>query len=105
MSQSDILRLSLSLLLVVGLILGAAWIARRSGWLRSKTQSIRIVANQSVGTRSQLIIVEIENERLLLGVTPQQIQLLHKLPSVEPTRDFQSELSAAQSSSRCQSRE
>lgn len=105
MSQSDLLRLSLSLLLVVGLILGAAWIARRSGWLRSKTQSIHIVASQSIGARAQLIIVEIENERLLLGVNPQQIQLLHKLARTEPTRDFQSELNAAQSSSRCQSRE
>lgn len=80
MSQLELLRLSLSLIVVVALIFLAAWIARRSGLLRSKGQSIQILASQSLGSRNSVVVIEIEQQRLVLGVTPQQINLLHVLP-------------------------
>lgn len=92
MSQSELLRLSLSLVVVVVLILFAAWLARRSGLLRRKNQDIRIVAHQSLGARSSIMIVEVEQQRLVLGVTPQSINLLHQLP---PHSSFEKQLDQA----------
>ncbi|SRR5690554_1721546 len=92
MDQPDLLRVTLSLLLVVGLLLALAWAARRGGWLRTATgrEGLRILALQRLGARASLAIVEVEDARLVIGVTAQQITLLHTLPSAagEPARRF-----------------
>ncbi len=96
MQQIDLLRLSLSLVLVVILILVAAWLARRSGLLRNKGQTtIQIIASQSLGARNNIIVVEIEKQRLVLGVSQQQINLLHILPNPLEQTLFTSELQHA----------
>lgn len=92
MSQAELLRLSLSLVLVVVLILFVSWLARRSGLLRKKNQDIRIVAHQSLGSRNSIMIIEVEQQRLVLGVTPQNINLLHQLP---PHSSFKKQLDQA----------
>ncbi|WP_269900029.1 flagellar biosynthetic protein FliO [Paenalcaligenes faecalis] len=92
MTQLELLRLSLSLVVVVVLIFFAAWVARRSGLLRSKGQSIQIIATQSLGSRNSVVVIEIEQQRLVLGVTAQQITLLHTLPK---HADFEAQLGLA----------
>ncbi len=73
-----------SLALIVLLILAGAWLMRRAGWLRAGAgHAIRVVGAQSLGARSSVAIVQIEDQRLVLGVTPQQITLLHTLPAQE----------------------
>lgn len=93
MTQADLLRLAFSLILVVALILFAAWVARRSGFVRPKNQKIHILASQSLGARNSIIVVEIEKQKLVLGVSPQHIQLLHVLPPT--TSEFDSQLQTA----------
>jgi len=82
MEQPDLLRVTASLLLVVGLLLALAWTARRGGWLRAATgrDGLRVSASQRLGARASLAIVEVEDARLVLGITAQQITLLHTLP-------------------------
>lgn len=81
MTEAALLRLVLSLALVVLLLLALAWIARRSNWLRGAGHSgIRVLGMQSLGTRGAVAIVEVPEARLVLGVTTQQITLLHTLP-------------------------
>lgn len=82
MQQLDLLRLSLSLVLVILLIFAAAWLARRSGLLRNRGQAttIEIIASQSLGGRNSIVVVEVEKKRLVLGITQHQINLLHSLP-------------------------
>lgn len=81
MQQLDLLRLSLSLVLVILLIFSAAWLARRSGLLRHRGQAtIEIIASQSLGGRNSIVVVEVEKKRLVLGITQHQINLLHSLP-------------------------
>ena len=100
MAQAELLRLSLSLVVVIALIFLAAWIARRSGLLRNPGQTqLQVIAAQSLGGRNRIVIVEVEQARLVLGVTQQQINLLHTLPKTStPTTapsQFQTQLQQA----------
>lgn len=84
MTDAATLRLVLSLVFIVVLILAGAWLTRRAGWLRTgANQSIKVLSSQSLGSRTFVALVEVENTRLVLGVTAQQISLLHTLPASE----------------------
>jgi flagellar protein FliO/FliZ len=81
MTQADTLRLVASLFLVVAIILAGAWAARRSGWLRANQgRNIRLLGTQSLGARAYVSIVEVEDARLVVGVTGNQVSLLHTMP-------------------------
>ncbi|HBT31474.1 MAG TPA: flagellar biosynthetic protein FliO [Pusillimonas sp.] len=81
MQAPEILQPIVALLFILALILGGAWVARRTGLLktRGKPASIRVVGSQSLGGRSFISIVEVEDARLVIGITPQNITLLHTL--------------------------
>ncbi|MGB3289206.1 MAG: flagellar biosynthetic protein FliO [Burkholderiaceae bacterium] len=86
MSEAAILRLVISLVFIVALILAFAWITRRAGWLRGAgTQQLKVLGTQSLGARAYVTLVEVEDARLVLGVTANQISLLHTLPPSGPT--------------------
>lgn len=93
MDQNQILRVMLSLLFVLALLLALAWIARHRGWLRGQNRAdhIRVLGSQRLGARCAVTLVQVDGARLVLGVTPQQITLLHRLPPDEaasqPTAD------------------
>jgi len=85
MSEAAVLRLIISLIFIVAMILACAWAMRRSGWLRSANpQAIKVLGSQSLGGRSFVSVVQVEDARLVLGVTAQQISLLHTLPPLAP---------------------
>ena len=74
-------------------ILAGAGIAVAAGlWLRgkrraqpkAKTTAIGVVGRTSVGMRSELLVVEVEGTRLLVGMTPTTIQTLAVLDNAEP---------------------
>lgn len=105
MTEAAVVRLVLSLFFIVLLILAGAWVTRRAGWLRpASNQNIKLVGTRSLGARAYVAIVEIEDARLVLGVTTTRISLLHTLPgatqgmpageasSAQPTSAFASSL-------------
>lgn len=83
MDQTQILQVVLALVFILGLLLSLAWVARRSGWLpgRSGSTGLKILGMQNLGNRGSIALVQIEDTRLVLGVTTQQITLLHTLPA------------------------
>jgi flagellar protein FliO/FliZ len=86
MDEAAILRLIVSLAFIIALILAGAWMTRRAGWLRSgPSQPIKVIGSQSLGARAYVAVVQVDNTRLVLGVTSSQISLLHTLPGGEPT--------------------
>lgn len=88
MTESAVLRLVLSLFLIIVLILAGAWLTRRAGWLRGgANQTIKLIGSQSLGSRAYVALVEVENTRLVLGVTATQISLLHTLSEPERSRE------------------
>ena len=52
---------------------------------------MRVVGGASVGTRERVVVVEVEDARLVLGVCPGRVQTLHVLPA---DTDFQRSLEA-----------
>ena len=84
MNEAEVLRVIVTLIFILMLILAGAWAFRRTGLGRGdNAQALRMVASQSMGNRAWVTIVEVEDARLVLGVTSQQITLLHKLPRSE----------------------
>jgi flagellar protein FliO/FliZ len=84
MSEAAVLRLVISLVFIVALILACAWIARRTGWTRGAgSQQFKVLSTQSLGARAYITMVEVEDARLVLGVTANNISLLHTLPPSE----------------------
>ncbi|MCZ4330638.1 flagellar biosynthetic protein FliO [Castellaniella denitrificans] len=81
MDQDQLLRVVLALLFILGLLLMLAWVARRGGWLtgRAQTARLRVLGTLSLGARSSIAVVQVEDVRLVLGVTVQQITLLQTL--------------------------
>lgn len=70
-------------LLVVLMIIGAiAWILKRYAYHTTNTTgAIKIIASAGVGQRERIVLVEIENTRLVLGVAPGRINTLHCIGS------------------------
>jgi flagellar protein FliO/FliZ len=75
------------LLLVVGLILGCAWIARRFGVNRPppRTGLVKFVSSMALSQKERVVVVEIEDTWLVLGVAPGSVSHLHTLPAREAT--------------------
>ncbi len=71
-----------ALVLVLLLIVAGAWLFRRSGFqLRGLQKQTRLTIKEShsLGGRERLLLVEIADQRLLLGVTASQITHLASL--------------------------
>ncbi len=70
----------LSLVLVVAVIFILAWMMRRlgAGTLRSNA-FLKIVGSVSMGARERVVLVQIGEQQLVLGVAPGRVQTLHVL--------------------------
>jgi len=74
--------ITLGLVLVLGLIFALAWFFRRYGNMASLNRSnIQILGGVSLGSRERAVLLEVEGEQILVGVTPNQITRLHVLKS------------------------
>ena len=83
MDNAELLRMMLSLLAVVGLLLAAAWLLRRTqGLRRAQGQRITVLDARPLGPpKTHIAVVRVDQTTLVLGVTPQQINLLHSSPA------------------------
>lgn len=76
-------QVSFALILVVSLIFAAAWLMRRLNFSAMHvTNTIKVESSFSLGPKEKLLIINVENERILLGVTSHQINLIQKLAHV-----------------------
>jgi flagellar protein FliO/FliZ len=71
----------LSLVVVVGVILLLGYVVKRAtnGTTRSK-RHLKVVGSTMVGSKERVVIVEVENTWLLLGVGNGTVNKLHELP-------------------------
>ena len=68
---------TLWLMLVVGLILLLAWLAKRFGGMHFRHHgSMRVLSVLPLGNREKIVLVQAGDKYLLLGVTPSQINTL-----------------------------
>ena len=75
-------------ILVLATVLGGAalYLRKRAAPKRPADARLTIVRRASVGIRSELLVVDVEGQRLLLGVTPHSIQSLATLDTDDAPR-------------------
>jgi flagellar protein FliO/FliZ len=79
---SGMLQAGLGMLVVIGLIFGCAWLARRFGLQRfGGGQLVKVLSSAMVGQRERVVVVEVGGSWLVLGVTANQVNTLHTLPA------------------------
>jgi flagellar protein FliO/FliZ len=77
--EQDYVKVFLMLALIVGLIFACAWLVRRmSGGIGINQRQIQVLSVMPLGTREKLMIVKAASEYLLIGVTPNGINTLHR---------------------------
>ena len=79
-------QLVLGLLLVLGLIFFLAWMLRRvqQAGPAGKGQVIELIGSRALGPRDRLMLVQVGNEQILLGLSPGTITALHVLKEPVP---------------------
>ena len=80
----SLLQVVLALAVVLGLILGAGWLMRRFSLVPGASSGqLRVISGVMVGPKERVVIVEVQNQWLVLGVTGAQVNLLHTLDKPE----------------------
>lgn len=75
------LQATLALLLILGLLFGTAWLARKlSGGKGFGLGGMKIIGGVALGPRERIVLVEVGDSWLVIGIVPGQIRTLHQLP-------------------------
>lgn len=76
--MSEYVHVIFNLFVVVALMYGLFYVAKKFKMVKNPEQGkINIISAISIGTKEKILLVEVNNARLLLGVTAQRIQTLH----------------------------
>ncbi len=87
-TAGSLLQVFIGLVAVLLLIAGAAWLAKRLGVTQvGGSNLLRVVSSASVGTRERVVVVEVGESWLVVGVAPGSVNALMTLPKGEtPTQ-------------------
>ena len=85
-AASGMLTVLLSLALILGGFVAVAWFARRYLPGMGAQGAVKVVGTTPVGTRERVVVVEVDNTWLLLGVGGGNVRLLHTLPKPHAER-------------------
>ncbi|MEJ2044277.1 MAG: flagellar biosynthetic protein FliO [Reinekea sp.] len=78
-ASQNYLKVALVLIFIIGLIFACAWLVRRmSGGVGFNQNQMQVMSVLPLGTREKLMIIRAANEYLLIGVTTNGIQTLHR---------------------------
>lgn len=81
---SGLLQMALGFGLVLVLLIGSLWLLKRISTPHGVAgQLLKVVSAIGVGPRERVVIVEIEEKWLVLGVAPGRVTTLHELPRRE----------------------
>lgn len=68
-----------SLLIVLGLLFGLAWLYKKLAIKLPGSSHIKIVSSVMLGPRERLLVIEVQGKQRVLGVTSNQINMLFEL--------------------------
>lgn len=88
LTWSSGLQIVFSLVLVLGLMAVVAWLLKRFQWstqARGTSPLMRVVASSAVGQRERVVLVEVDNTWVMVGVAPGHVSALHVQPKPEST--------------------
>jgi flagellar protein FliO/FliZ len=80
-AAGSLLQVFVGLVAVLALIAATAWTAKRFGVMRSTGSSVlQVVGSTAVGTRERVVVVEVGESWLVVGVAPGSVNALMTLP-------------------------
>ena len=88
-TATSMLTVLLSLALILGGFVAVAWFARRYLPGMGAQGAVKVVGTTPVGTRERVVVVEVDDTWLLLGVGGGNVRLLHTLPKPEDSTKSQ----------------
>ena len=80
LSPGTMLQFALGLGAVLALIVAAGWVMKKSAFGKSAPGMIKVVAGAAVGQRERVVIVEVNDTWLVLGVAAGRVSPLHTMP-------------------------
>ncbi len=82
---ASLVQMLLGLAAVVLAIFAVLWLIKRLSATSGKTAgTLRIVGGAAVGPRERIVLLEVEDTWLLVGVAPGQVRALHQMPKGQP---------------------
>ena len=86
LSAGSVAQVIVGLVLVLALVGAAAWLLKRLSAFRAPGGGlIRVLAGAAVGQRERIVLVEVGETWLLVGVAPGQVTTLHSMSKMEST--------------------
>jgi flagellar protein FliO/FliZ len=84
-SASSLFQVLLGLVAVLGLMGGAAWMLRRMGLSQTAAaaHTVKLIGGISVGSRERIIVVEVGDQWIVVGVAPGRVNTLSTMPKQE----------------------
>ncbi len=79
-SATQLLKTIFGLIVVIVIIFGLAWLVKRYGNFSVSGQGqLKLVAGLNVGQKERVVIVQVGDTQLLLGVAPGRVEKLHEI--------------------------
>ena len=99
-STGSVLQVIVSLLLVLAAVVMVAWVLKRINLPQQGAASaLKVISGVAVGQRERVVLVEVNDTWLVVGVAPGQVNALHSMPkgsipvqagsAGNPSNDFQ----------------
>ena len=93
----NMINMVMGLVVVIALILGLAWALRKYGRLSLSNQvDMKILGGLSLGTRERAVLIQVEGQKILLGVAPGRVNILQNMNAeIRKNNNFDEKLSKA----------
>jgi flagellar protein FliO/FliZ len=79
MNAMTIMNVFGSLIIVLGLLFGLAWLYKKLAIKLPGSSHVKIVSSVMLGPRERLLVIEVQGKQRVLGVTANQINMLFEL--------------------------
>lgn len=84
--MGNFLQMAFGLIIVIGAIVAMTWLIRRMGYVQPRVSgAIKILTGMSLGQRERVVLMQVGEQQMVVGITPGNIRTLLVLDKPIPT--------------------